>query len=327
MITYFNGQRLLVCNGLLRTTQETNMLLNRQKNNLIVLSLFFVIFPFTLIEGKNQHKKSESTTKDVYKIAVCDWMILKRQKIGEFELASQLGSDGIELDMGSLGNRDSFDNKLRKPEFQTLFKQKASEFNMGISSIAMSGFYAQSFAKRTDYKALVEDCLNTMDVMNVKTAYLPLGVNCDLKKNPEIRPMVIERLRTVGNMAAQKGCVIAIETSLSAQEEVELLSEINSKGIMISFNFQNPLTNNRDVCKELLTLGSKRIRQIHGTDTDGVLLQNNKRLNMTEVKKTLDKMKWKGWIIVERSRDTTDVHNIKLNYGSNIKYLKSVFQP
>ena len=54
-----------------------------------------------------------------YRIAVCDWMILKRQKIGAFQLAKELGSDGLELDMGSLGKRDSFDNKLRlkrKPE-------------------------------------------------------------------------------------------------------------------------------------------------------------------------------------------------------------------
>lgn len=302
------------------------MLSYRQKNILIVLSILILASPFTLMNGKNQPKKTVVSNKKVYKIAVCDWMILKRQKIGEFELASQLGSDGIELDMGSLGTRDSFDNKLRKPEFQKLFKDKASEFSISLSSIAMSGFYAQSFAKRPDYKALVEDCLNTMEVMNVKTAYLPLGVNCDLKKNPEIRPAVIDRLRTVGNMATQRGCVIAIETSLSAQEEVRLLEEINSNGIMISFNFQNPLTEGRDICKELLTLGSKRIRQIHGTDTDGVLLQNNKKLDMKNIKKTLDKMNWKGWIIVERSRDTTDVHNIKRNYGSNISYLKQIFQ-
>ena len=49
-----------------------------------------------------------------YRIAVCDWMILKRQKIGAFQLAKELGSDGLELDMGSLGKRDSFDNKLRE---------------------------------------------------------------------------------------------------------------------------------------------------------------------------------------------------------------------
>ena len=39
-----------------------------------------------------------------YQVGVCDWMVLKRQKLGEFELAKRLGCDGIEMDMGPLEN-------------------------------------------------------------------------------------------------------------------------------------------------------------------------------------------------------------------------------
>ena len=35
-----------------------------------------------------------------YQVGVCDWMVLKRQKLGEFKLAKELGCDGIEMDMG-----------------------------------------------------------------------------------------------------------------------------------------------------------------------------------------------------------------------------------
>ena len=37
-------------------------------------------------------------------------------------------------------------------------------------------------------------------------------------------------------------------------------------------------------------------------------------------------MGWCGWLVVERSRDTNDVHNVKKNYGTNIEYLKRIFQ-
>ena len=47
---------------------------------------------------------------------------------------------------------------------------------------------------------------------------------------------------------------------------------------------------------------------------------------MDKVKKTLDKMGWSGWLVVERSRDKADVRNVKKNYGTNIKYLKGLFQ-
>lgn len=48
-----------------------------------------------------------------YKVGACDWMMLKRQKLGEFQLAHDIGCDGVEMDMGGLGKRDSFDNKMR----------------------------------------------------------------------------------------------------------------------------------------------------------------------------------------------------------------------
>lgn len=262
-----------------------------------------------------------------YKIAVCDWMILKRQKIGSFQLVHELNGDGVELDMGGLGKREMFDNKLREPHFQQLFRETAQKYQLEVPSIAMSGFYGQSFLERTNYKELVKDCLNAMKVMDAKVAFLPLGgIKNGWEIEPELRSAVVKRLKEVGDMAASEGVVIGIETQLDAKGDVKLLKEINSPGIKIYFKFQNALENGRDLCKELRILGKKRICQIHCTDTDGVTLPFNKRLDMNKVKKTLDKMKWSGWLVVERSRDKDDVRNVKKNYGTNIKYLKEVFQ-
>jgi sugar phosphate isomerase/epimerase len=264
--------------------------------------------------------------KNKIKVSVCDWMILKRQKIGEFQLASQLGYDGVEVDMGSLGNREQFDNKLREEEFQKLFKEKAAEFGVEISSIAMSGFFGQSFAARDNYRALTEDCLNTMEAMGVNIAFLPLGTGCDLTKNPEVRPELVRRLKEVGDMAAARGMVIGIETSLDAAGEKALLKEIGSKGIKIYYKFQNALENNRDINSELKTLGRKRICQIHCTDTDGVTLRHNTRLDLPSVVKTLRRMHWSGWLVVERSRNKDDVRNVQANYGDNAAYIKEVIK-
>ena len=77
---------------------------------------------------------------------------------------------------------------------------------------------------------------------------------------------------------------------------------------------------------ELQLLGKKRICQIHCTDEDGVLLQDNTRLDMRKVKKTLDNMGWRGWLVIERSRDAKEPHNVKKNFGANASYLKSIFQ-
>jgi len=293
-----------------------------------IFSIAFILFEVSSLQAKNPYIGINKTTrsgKDCIKISVCDWMILKRQKIGEFESAHELGADGVEMDMGSLGQRDSFDNKLRTKEFRELFLQKAKENKVQIASIAMSGFYGQSFAINKNYKALVGDCIETMQAMGVKTGFLPLGVKCDLNKFPELRPILIERLKVTGKMAENAGVVIGIETTLDARGEVQLLKEIGSKGIMISYNFQNPLDAGRDLYSELDILGKNRICQIHCTNTDGVTLPDDKKLDMNKVKTVLHEMGWCGWLVVERSRDTKDVHNVKMNYGKNIDYLKRIF--
>src|SRR5262249_40202474 len=150
---------------------------------------------------------------------------------------------------------------------------------------------------------MIDDCLTTMKAMGVKTAFLPVGVRGDLVKHPELRPRIIERLKMAGAKAEASGCAIGIETALDAAAEIKLLDEVGSKAIRIYFNFANALQAGRDLYSELRALGKDRICQIHCTDEDGVLLQDNKRLDMKRAKATLDEMGWSGWLVIERSRD------------------------
>src|SRR5690606_22259157 len=133
-----------------------------------------------------------------------------------------------------------------------------------------------------------------------------LGVQGDLVKNPELRPAIVERLKVAGKMAKKAGVVIGIETALDAKQELKLLKDIGSKNVKSYFNFSNALKNNRDLSTELRILGKKNICQIHCTDDDGVWLENNPRIDMKQVKATLDDMGWSGWLVVERSRDASD---------------------
>ena len=286
---------------------------------MIVLILSWVLSP-VLAQQAN-------TLSHRYKVAACDWMMLKRQKLGEFKLSHEIGADGVEMDMGGLGKRDTFDNKLHQVYFQELFKKTAAEYQIEVPSIAMSGFYGQSFLKHRNYRVLIDDCIKTMQVMGAKIAYLPLG-GCgnDWKTDDEQRRRLVSRLHVAGEMAHSEGLVIGIRTGLSAKEDIKLLEQINSEGIQIYFSVQEALDNKRDLYKELKTLGRKRICQIHISETDGVTLPHSKNIDMHRVKEQLDKMGWSGWLVVERSRDAGDARNVKKNFGMNIRYLKEVFQ-
>jgi sugar phosphate isomerase/epimerase len=173
---------------------------------------------------------------------------------------------------------------------------------------------------------MTQDCIDTMKLMNVKVAFLPLGVLSDLVKHPELRSNVVERLKAVGKQAEKSGVIIGVETELAAAEQVKLLDEIGSPAIKIYYNFANAIQNNRDLIAELRTLGKDRICQIHCTDQDGVWLQDDPKIDMPKVKQTLDEMGWSGWLVIERSRKASDSRNVKGNFGANTTYLKKIFQ-
>lgn len=265
-------------------------------------------------------------SKQRYKIGLIDLMLLKRQKLGAITLTKQIGGDGVEVDMGGLGNRPTFDNALLNDSVRNQFLNKAKELNVEIFSLAMTGYYAQSFCNRAEYIKSIQDCITTMKLMHVKVGFLPLGVQCDLKKSPEVRDSVIARLKVVGQMAKQAGVIIGIETALSATDEVQLLKDIGSKNIQIYFNFSNPLKEGRDLISELKILGKKRICMMHCTNKDSVWLQNDPQIDIQKVKQTLDDMKWKGWLVIERSRDATKPRDVVGNYSANTAYLKRIFQ-
>jgi sugar phosphate isomerase/epimerase/dienelactone hydrolase len=281
---------------------------------------------FENLEKVYEEEVKKAKTNQRYKIGLIDLMLLKRQKLGAITLTKQIGADGVEVDMGGLGNRPTFDNQLFIDSVRKQFLDKAKELDVEIFSLAMTGYYAQSFCNREEYKRSIEDCITAMKLMNVKTAFLPLGVQCDLKKNPSVRDSVVARLKVAGKMAEKAEVTIGIETALSAKEEVQLLKEIGSPAIKIYFNFSNPLKEGRDLITELKTLGKDRICMIHATNKDSVWLENDPQIDMYNVKKTLDEMGWSGWLVIERSRDAKKPSDTRYNYGANTAYLKKVFQ-
>lgn len=270
----------------------------------------------------------ETIAQTRYQVGVCDWMILKRQKLGEFELAHQLGCDGVELDMGGLGQREAFDNKLRDDAEAAMFRHVADSLGVQIGAVAMSGFYAQDLTKKDTYMALLADCFDTMDKMGCTSgvAFLPLG-GCgnDWATDKAKRKEVVRRLHDIGEAAKARGKVVGIDTPLDAQGNLKLLKEIKSDGIAIFYKFQTIVENGWDIPKDLKKLGAKNICAIHASGNDGVWLSKDPAINMPQVKQTLDEMGWSGWMFVERSRDTTMVRNVKMNYGANVHYLKTTF--
>ncbi len=261
-----------------------------------------------------------------YRVAACDWMMLKRQKLGVFALSKDIGANGVELDMGPLGKRILFENKLRDEAQATRFKHVADSLGIEVPSMAMSGFFAQNFITRDNYRDLISDCLQTARRFGSKVVFLPLGGSGhEWKHKGAQRDTLISRLRVAGTMAQAQGITIGIRTQLSAKDNIRLLKAVGSPAVKIYYNFQDAADNHRCIVKELKQLGKDRIIQIHASNTDSVNLREDPEIDLPKIKKTLDEMGWNGWLVVERSRDVTRVRDTRHNFGRNVAYIKEVF--
>jgi sugar phosphate isomerase/epimerase len=251
--------------------------------------------------------------------------MLKRQTPGGVTRAREVGCDGIETDMGPLSKNPTFTNKfLQEDGFTELYLRTCREHNIEICSLAMSGYYAQPFAERP-YEQPLKDCIATMKLLNVKTAFLPLGVS-DVSERPWLYNETVERLKRIGDWAGEAGVVIGIETTIKAESQCKMLDDINSPAIKIYYNFQNPIRAGLNVPNEIKTLGKDRICQIHPTNTDVYWLQEDPAVDMPKIKAALDEIGWSGWLVIERSRRASAGRDVIGNFSANAAYLKKIFQ-
>lgn len=296
-------------------------------------------------------------------VACCDWMILKRQKIGAFQLVSDIRADGVELDMGPLGRREMFQSRFRSVPGETArFKATADSLGVQVPSVAMSGFFAQSLIARdygeftacdgtkhcpphtaeqraANYRALFADGVATAREFGAKVIFLPLGGSGhEWKTRPSAaRDTLCQRLRTLAAMATEAGITIGIRTALPAKASLALLADIGHPAVAIYYNVQDAAdrfkkgqtdgckTATALICRELKTLGARHVCQIHITNTDSVTLRHDPAINLPAIRKTLTRIGYRGWLVLERSRDATRVRDVQGNFGDNTAYIKEVF--
>ena len=257
-----------------------------------------------------------------YRVAACDWMLLKRQKLGAFPLAKECGMDGVEVDMGGLGKRPEFENQLRDPAGRQKFLDAARDNGLVICSLAMSAFYGQSFADHPNADRFVDEWTGLMKAMDVRVGFLPFGVAGNVRDDAAVRARFVAALRRAAPKAEAAGVVIGIETNLDADGTKRFLDDVGSPAVQSYYNLGDAIENGYDVAREIRDLGKGRICQVHCKE--GEVWLGEGRIDFPRVKEALDAIDWAGWLVVERSRRPGK--SVRENFSANARYLKSVFQ-
>ena len=251
-----------------------------------------------------------------FKIGACDWSIGKMDDPSAFELAKEIGLDGVQVSLGT----DSNQMHLRRPEVQARCKQAAKAANVEVASVAIGELNNIPYKRDPRTIPWVEDCIDVCRALGVNVILLAFFSNDDLRDDPAGVDEVVRRLKQVAPKAEKAGVALGIESWLSAEQHVEIIDRVGSKAVRVYYDVCNSNDRGYDVYKEIRRLG-KLICEFHAKE-NGVLLGQGK-IDFKKVREAMDDIEYSGWIQIEGAVPPGQA--ILESYRANCKFMRGIF--
>ncbi|MGB9687548.1 sugar phosphate isomerase/epimerase family protein [Thermogutta sp.] len=256
-------------------------------------------------------------SSQAYPIGACDWSLGACQTPRAFEVAKEIGLDGVQVSFGAPG--EEFD--LRKPEVRQQYEEAAQQTGVKIASLAMGILNNVPFASDPRTEEWVSDCIDVMAAMGQKIVLLAFFGKGDIRNRPDLQAEVIRRLKRLAPKAEKAGVVLGIESMLNVDDHLKILDAVGSPAVQVYYDVANMHYAGYDIFEELRRLGRERICQVHTKEYDHLIGQGP--IDFRKVRDVLEEIGYKDWLILEAA--TVKGRPIVDCYRENARYLRSLF--
>jgi len=249
-----------------------------------------------------------------FKIGACEWNLGKADP-SSFDVAKEIGLDGVQVNMGSLGN----DMHLRKPDVQKAYLEAARRTGLQIGSLAIGEMNSVPLKSDPRAEKWLDDSIDVAKALGI-TLVMPAcfgNGELDMGKTAEIDHLV-GVLRGACAKAEKAGITIGLESYLSAENTLRILDRVGSPAMKMYYDVGNSTDKGYDILKEIRLMGD-RICEFHAKD-DGFLLGQG-RIDFHKVRQAIDDIGYSGWIQIEAAQP----HGLIEDYRAQYKYLRDIF--
>ena len=241
------------------------------------------------------------------KIGICEWA-LPVDGPWAGKLASRLGIDGIQIDIGPYERGFP---KARKA-VQEAYLEAAEEYGIVYPSMAVrvSDYYRMLDEPGTEEHEIcrtgIAAAVGACEAMQIPRILIP-NFEKSAVKNERQFDILVEILQWACDLAADAGIVIAPENTLSVAKTRELFETVDRRNLGLYFDFQNYFLHNDDHTPELLEALYDLIVEVHvkdgrNKDLSGALLGEGDA-SFVESAEVLKKRDYAGWIVLENYYD------------------------
>lgn len=228
-----------------------------------------------------------------FKIGACDWSIGKMADPAAFEVAKQIGLDGVQVSLGTVAN----DMQLRQLDVQARYRDAAKRAGLEVASLAIGEMNNVPYKSDARTIAWVDDCIDVCRALGVRVVLLAFFGNGDLRDDSAGVNEVVKRLKAVAPKAEKAGVVLGVESWLNAEQHLDILNRVGSKAVQVYYDVCNSNDRGYDIYREIRQLGRERICEFHFKENGALLGQG--KVDFKKVRAALDDIGYRGWIQIE----------------------------
>lgn len=251
------------------------------------------------------------------RVGVTDWNLGLEGKIEAVQLAARLGFEGIQISCGVGTER----LPLADPDLQKRYLEEAAKNRIALPSTCLNILHRNYLKSDPLGRRWVADSIPITKAVKAELVLLPFfGADRGALQTRQEMDLVGDILKDIAPEAEKQGVILALEDTISAEDNVRIMERSKSKAVQVYYDVGNSTNNGFDIYKEMRWLGKDRICQIHLKDGNTLLGQG--KIDMRHVAEVINEIGYSGWLVLETSSPRK---NVELDMTYNLGFTRGLF--
>ena len=252
-----------------------------------------------------------------FSIGVTDWNLRLGANPDALPLAARIGFEGVQVSFGRRIVNDRL--PLDDPQIISKYLSLSSEHKIPIDGTCVDKLHDNGL--KSDRLAIkwVRDSIRLTSALKTSVLLLPFFGKWAIGNQDEGNA-VADALREVVPEAEKAGVVLALEDTISAEDNVRIMDRTKSKNVSVYYDIGNSAGAGFDVVKEIRWLGKDRICQFHLKDNPHYLGEGS--ISIPRVMEAIRDIGFIGAANLE-----TDTHagsTVEADMRKNLAYIRQV---
>jgi sugar phosphate isomerase/epimerase len=234
------------------------------------------------------------------------------------EQGKQAGLDGVEIRVGDAAEK----LRIADPAVRRQYKEQMTSTGLVLSSFMMGLLNTNPLASDPRAPAWLEQSIDAAKDLGAGVILVAFFGKGNLLQDNQLKEGdvqgVVQRLKAAAPRARDAGVVLALENTLSAKQNVEILERIGHESVRIYYDVGNSNSRGYDVPAEIRFL-KDRIACFHFKDRDRYLGEGT--IQFEPIASAIKAIGYQGWVVMETANPSKDaVADAKRN-GAYIRRL------